>query len=130
MRKPKQNCKKMKPIKIPPINENWRTIKFISGRVATKSDVENGSAVFYIENAKQHIAENINLPTLAYLCDFEEENDDYWEVVIVIQNESYYYEEYSEYVEFVGYRKFNGEAHVCRPNDLKFLRDYQIERFK
>jgi len=103
--------------------KDWKETKFISGKVATESDVENGFAVFYLSDVENHEAVDIDLPTLARLIDHDEINDDYHELVIVIQFEST-----SEY-DVVGYRKFNSETGSCLPYELKFLRDWEIEEF-
>lgn len=109
-----------------PINrENWQETKFISGRIATESDVKNGFAAFSINNGNRHEACDIVLPTLAQLIDYDEPNDDLHEVVVVIQFESI-----DDEYDVVGYRKFNGETGSCLPNDIKWLRDSEIENFK
>ncbi|WPO79629.1 hypothetical protein [Flavobacterium sp. KACC 22761] len=105
--------------------ENWKETKFISGRIATDIDVKNGFATFSINKAKKHTTCDIDLPTLAQLIDYEEPNDDLHEVVVVIQLES----NDDEY-DVVGYRKFNGETGSCLANDVKWLRDWEIENFK
>jgi hypothetical protein len=103
--------------------KNWKETKFISGRIAGERDIENGFAAFTLNNVENHKAEDIDLPTLARLIDYNEINDDYHELVIVIQ-----FECTSEYG-IVGYRKFNGETGSCLPYDLNFLRDSEIEEF-
>jgi len=110
---------------IPIERGKWKETKVISGRIATKSDVKNGFAVFCINNAKNHQACDIDLPTLAHLKYHDEVNDDLHEVVVVVQLESID----NEY-DVVGYRKFNGETGSCLPWDIKWLRDSEIEKFK
>jgi hypothetical protein len=105
--------------------KNWKETKFISRRIATESDVENDSAVFFINNAKKHKADDIDLPTLAQIIDYDEVNDDLHEVVIVIQVESI-----NDEYDVIGYRKFSGETGSCLGTDVKWLRDSEIEKFK
>lgn len=78
---------------------------------------------FFLSDVENHEAVDIDLPTLARLIDHDEINDDYHELVIVIQFEST-----SEY-DVVGYRKFNSETGSSLPYELKFLRDWEIEEF-
>lgn len=108
--------------------KNRKETKFISGRIATESDVKNGFAVFYINNAKNHKACDVDLPTLAQLIDYDEVNDDLHEVVVVIQWE-FLEDGYGDPYEVVGYKKFNGETGECLPYDLNFLSDSEIEEF-
>lgn len=105
--------------------KNWRDTKFISGRIATEIDVQNGFAVFSINDAIKHSACDIDLPTLAQLRDYDEPNDDLHEVVVVIQFESI-----DDEYDLIGYRKFNGETGYCLPDDIRWLRDSEIENFK
>ena len=92
--------------------ENWKKIPCTKNRIATKKDVENGNAVFVIENADNKPYE-IDLPKLAYWNDSEAKKQ---KLVVIIQ-----IEETSQGI-VTGYKDFDGNYGFGKTNS-KFPAD-------
>lgn len=98
----------------------WDKTPSLNDRIATKSDVENGLAVFSIEdNEPGHKVYNTPLPKLANLIDSETKAE---ELVVVIQIET------TSKGTIVGYRRFGGGDGACFLYELKFLDAQQIKQ--
>lgn len=105
------------PIKI----SSWKKIPVVSGRVANEKDLQDGVAVFYLNNDKNHDYYEIELPKLAYL--YSEESDS-TNLIVLIQAES------SSNGVIIGYKDFNGEIGACFLEELKFLTNSEIEKIE
>src|SRR3712207_6240845 len=82
----------------------WASVPALSDRLATRSDVESGRAVFVLKNSPKHRPLPLELPSLAIVTD-----DDSGESlpVIVVQAER------SKDMDLFGFRFFNGGNGVC-----------------
>ena len=100
--------------------ENWKKIPCTKNRIATKKDVENGNAVFVIENAENKPYE-LDLPKLAYWNDSETKKQ---KLVVIIQ-----IEETSQGI-VTGYKDFDGNYGAGFYYEFKILNDNEIENIK
>lgn len=91
--------------------DEWQTVDFISGKVATEIDVEEGRAVFHIPTGSEPY--QIKLPQLANFND--EESNSVREVVVIqaeIVNGTIY----------IGYRDFNSGNGICTLAEIEFCK--------
>jgi desulfoferrodoxin (superoxide reductase-like protein) len=101
--------------------KDWKNVPAINNRIANEMDVENGIAVYYIENTntEEHKAYKINLPKLAYWNDVETKTR---ELVIVIQ-----IEETPKGI-IVGYRNLNGGNGAGLLHEFDFLNNEETKK--
>ncbi|HQW69933.1 MAG TPA: hypothetical protein PLH25_09715 [Flavobacterium sp.] len=100
--------------------DNWKNIPCTKNRIATKKDIENGSAVFVIENAENK-PYKIDLPKLAYWNDSE---NNIQKLVVIIQ-----IEETSQGI-VTGYKDFDGNYGAGFLYEFKILDENEIENIK
>ncbi|RTR37980.1 hypothetical protein EKG38_15555 [Shewanella canadensis] len=90
--------------------EEWENLPFISGRVATEEDVENGNAVFYIPYGS--VACDAALPT----CVIQIDEETYERTpAVVIQAE-----QAGELV-YLGLRYLDGGNGMCELDEVELL---------
>ena len=99
---------------------NWNDTPCIKNRVATRDDVKNGLAVFYLENSNDVKPIKINLPKCALHVDQETKKET---PVILIQAEK------SQGQELIGYRFLNGGNGIGLLLEFKLLEEPN-EKFK
>ena len=97
---------------------NWKNVPVVNGRLATKEDTQNGTALIFVENEKYPNAKplDIKMPKLAR---FYNNNSKKEEIIIVIQalnidNDS-----------IVGFRYLNGGNGSAQLSDVKLLSDIE-----
>lgn len=100
--------------------ENWENIPCIKNRVATKEDVENGIAVFVIENI-EHKPHEINLPKLAFWNDSENKTQ---KLVAIIQVEE------TSQGTVVGYKDFDENFGAGFLYEFKILDNKEVEKIR
>ncbi|MDY3521715.1 hypothetical protein D1J36_001505 [Riemerella anatipestifer] len=100
--------------------QNWRSTPSTNNRVATIEDVENGSAVFVVENVSSINIKpyKIELPKLAYWNDIEHGQR---ELVVIIQ-----VEETPEGI-ITGYKDFEGKYGAGFFYEFEILSEEQIK---
>lgn len=100
--------------------KNWRQTPAINNRKANEEDVNNGTAVYFIEgNFENHRPYKIQLPKLAYLTDYETKEK---ELIVIIQ-----IEETPKGI-VVGYRNLNGGNGAGLLNEFEILSDKESEK--
>ena len=99
---------------------NWNSVPVVNGRMATKDETQNGTALIYVDLEKYPNAKplDIKLPQLAR---FYNEYSKKEEIIIVIQalnisNDS-----------IVGFRFLNGGNGSARLSEVHFISDNEIE---
>jgi hypothetical protein len=100
--------------------ENWQNIPCTKNRNATKEDVDNGNAVFVIENI-EHKPYKIELPKLAYWNDIESDDK---KLVVIIQME-----ESSQGI-VTGYKDFEGNYGAGFFYEFNILSEKEIQKLK
>ena len=94
-------------------SNNWQQVPHIKNAVATEQDVQEGRAVFVIDNpTEKHSPLEIQIPSLAYQVE-EDSNAKF--LVILIQAEQVGNEE------LVGVRYFEGGNGVCTLGELELI---------
>ncbi len=105
----------------PPINiNNWKNVPVVNGRMATKEETQNGTALIFPDTLKYPNAKVLDI-TMPKLASFYNESSRRKELIIVIQainvdNDS-----------IVGFRYLNGGNGSARLKEVKFLSDNEIE---
>jgi hypothetical protein len=106
-----------------PINpENWNKIAHMSDKLATRKDVKEGRAVFFLENTDEIPAwpSDLKIPGLA-IWKVEDEMKN--QPAVIIQAEQ------SEFQCTVGVRFFAGGNGLCLLEDLELIEEKDL-RFK
>ncbi len=109
----------------PPIDiKTWNATPCVNGRLATKQETENGTALLYYdkkENAKPY---NMTLPKLAYLTNSSSGNGlaASQELVVVIQIVQ------TAKDTMVGYRPLTGSNGASTFRDFRFLTDDEVKK--
>jgi len=102
---------------------NWESVPIVNGRLATKEETQNGTALFFVENEKYPDAKplDIKMPKLARYYNKYSKKE---EIIIVIQalnidNDS-----------IVGFRYLNGGNGSARLSEVKLLSDIESSNIK
>ncbi|MDY3547505.1 hypothetical protein PG291_02695 [Riemerella anatipestifer] len=103
--------------------QNWRNTLSTNNRVATIEDVENGSAVFVVENVSSSSLKpyKIELPKLAYWNDIEFGQR---KLVVIIQVEE------TPEVIITGYKDFEGKYGAGFFYEFEILSEEQIKNLR
>ncbi len=91
--------------------QNWKSVQFLTERVAEEHDVKDGRAVFYLKDAATFpTAFPMPLPRCAWLKVNERKKP-----VVLIQAEK------TADVIYVGYRDLTGGNGICLINEVEFV---------
>lgn len=100
---------------------NWKKVPVVTGRLATKEETQNGSALIFVDLEKYPNAKTLGL-SLPQLARFYNASSNRDELIVVIQalnisNDS-----------IVGFRYLNGGNGSARLDEVQFLSEQEIEQ--
>ena len=100
---------------------NWKNVPVVNGRLPTREETQNGSALIYVDPAKFPNAKplNMQMPKLASYFNESSKKD---ELVIVIQALNILKDT------VVGFRYLNGGNGSARLNEIKILKENEINQ--
>lgn len=103
----------------PPIDiKTWDKTPCVNGRLATKKETENGTALLYYDKKDGAKPYNLTVPKLAYAKDFERNEI----LVVVIQAVQ------TPQDTMVGYRPIKGGNGAGKLHDVRFLTDDEVKK--
>jgi hypothetical protein len=99
---------------------NWKSVPVVNGRMATKEETQNGSALIFVDMEKYPDAKplDMEMPKLARYFSNASKKE---EIIIVIQALNISDDS------IVGFRYLNGGNGSARLNEVRFLADKEIE---